>query len=101
MPGGLLISVRLATAKGKNYKKDDKSPEVSADPDLLEEYDFRGGRRGVYAERYAQGTNLVALDPDLIEVFPNSEAVNEALRTLVRAARRSVKPAPGRKREAA
>lgn len=81
--------------------KSDTTPEVSADPEMLEEYDFRGGRRGVYAERYAQGTNLVALAPDLMEVFPDSEAVNEALRTLVRAARRSVKPTPGRKRETA
>lgn len=65
---------------------------AKSDPDMLEEYDFRGGRRGVYAERYAQGTNLVALAPDVAEVFPDSQAVNEALRTLVRAARRSVKP---------
>lgn len=70
-----------------------------SDPDMLDEYDFQGGRRGVYAERYAQGTNLVALAPDIAEVFPDSESVNEALRTLVRAARRSVKPRG--KREAA
>ena len=67
------------------------------DTEMLEEYDFRGGRRGVYAERYAQGTNLVALALDVLKVFPDSEAVNEALRTLVRAARRSVRPRPERK----
>ncbi len=38
--------------------------------------------RGKYAERYAQGTNLVRLDPDVVEVFPDSEAVNRALRAL-------------------
>ena len=65
--------------------------EVNSDPGMPDEYDFRGGRRGVYAERYAQGTNLVALAPDIAEVFPGSESVNAALRTLVRAARRSVK----------
>lgn len=75
--------------------------EVNSAPDMLEEYDFRGGKRGVYAERYAQGTNLVALSPDVIAVFPDSESVNEALRTLVRAARRSIKPEPRKKREAA
>jgi len=42
--------------------------EVSLDPDMLNEYDFRGGRRGVYAERYAQGTNLVVLAPDVAEL---------------------------------
>lgn len=73
----------------------------AVEPEMLEEYDFRGGRRGVYAGRYAQGTNLVALSPDVAAVFPDSESVNEALRTLVRAARRSVKPEPRNKREAA
>ncbi len=75
--------------------------EPDAEPDMLEEYDFSVGKRGVYAERYAQGTNLVALSPDVAAVFPNSEAVNDALRVLVRAARRSVKPKPRKKREVA
>ncbi|MBC5800319.1 MAG: hypothetical protein GIX03_12545 [Candidatus Eremiobacteraeota bacterium] len=45
-------------------------------------YDFSGGRRGRYAERYAQGTNLARLDPDVAEKFPDGEAVNTALRKL-------------------
>ena len=73
--------------------------EAASDPEMLDEYDFRGGRRGVYAERYAQGTNLVALAPDIAAVFPDSESVNEALRTLVRAVRRSIKPEPRKKRK--
>ena len=75
--------------------------KTDRDPEMLDEYDFSGGRRGVYAERYAQGTNLVALSPDIAAVFPDSESVNSALRTLVRAARRSVKPKPQKKREGA
>ena len=71
-----------------------------ANPKMLEEYDFSSGKRGVYAERYAQGTSLVALSPDVAAVFPDSEAVNDALRTLVRAARRSVKPKPCKKQQA-
>jgi hypothetical protein len=56
--------------------------------ELREEYDFtaedlRRGVRGKYAERYAQGTNLVPLDPDVAEVFPDAAAVNQALRALV------------------
>jgi hypothetical protein len=47
------------------------------------EYDFRGGVRGKYAKRYHQGTNIVVLDPDVAERFPNSEAVNQALRAIV------------------
>ena len=45
---------------------------------------FSGGVRGKYAERYAQGTNLVRLDPDVAKVFPDSTAVNDALRALVK-----------------
>jgi hypothetical protein len=52
------------------------------DPDLLEEYDFTGGVRGKYAKRYAEGTNVVVIDPDVAEYFPDHESVNEALRGL-------------------
>lgn len=56
--------------------------------ELLPEYDFtvdqlRAGTRGKYAERYAAGTNIVKLDPDVAKVFPDSESVNEALRALI------------------
>jgi hypothetical protein len=46
------------------------------------EYDFRNGVRGKYAERYARGTNVVLLDPDVAEVFTDPVAVNRALRAL-------------------
>jgi len=52
------------------------------DPDLLEEYDFTGGDRGKHAQRYAEGTNVVVIDPDVAEYFPDRESVNEALRSL-------------------
>lgn len=54
------------------------------DDDMLPEYDLTGGVRGKYVERYRQGTNIVLLDPDVAKVFTSSEAVNEALRELVR-----------------
>jgi hypothetical protein len=38
--------------------------------------------RGKYAKRYAEGINVVVLDPDLADVFPNGESVNLALRAL-------------------
>lgn len=59
------------------------------EPDMLPEYDFRHGIRGKYAERYAGRTNLVLLDPDVAEAFPDSIAVNEALRALLHVARRT------------
>jgi hypothetical protein len=59
---------------------------TSADPvdrdEILPEYDFSGAERGRYAARYAEGTNVVVLDPDVAAVFPTGAAVNEALRAL-------------------
>lgn len=52
------------------------------DDEILPEYSLQGGTRGKYAERYARGTNLVRLDPDVAAVFPDSESVNRALRAL-------------------
>ena len=58
---------------------------------MLDEYDFSEGVRGKYAKRYAEGTNIVVLSPDVAQVFPDSESVNEALRVLVKVARQKVK----------
>jgi hypothetical protein len=52
------------------------------DPDMLEEYDFSGGIRGKYAKRYAEGTNVVVIDPDVAEYFPDHDSVKKALRSL-------------------
>jgi hypothetical protein len=65
-----------------------KAPRAKRDRDLLPEYEFSKGTRGKYARRYAEGTNLVALAPDVAAVFPDTESVNEALRALVRIARK-------------
>ncbi len=63
---------------------------------MLDEYDFRKGVRGKFAKRYAIGTNVVVLDPDVASVFPNAKSVNEALRELVRIARRNGKASAAR-----
>ena len=68
--------------------------ERDHDPDMADEYDFRGGVRGKYARRFAAGTNLVALDPDVAAAFPDSASVNEALRLLVKLAREQAAVAP-------
>ena len=55
----------------------------SVDRDTMRpEYDFSGGVRGVTAPRYAQGANVVVVDPDVLDVFPDGPSVNEALRAL-------------------
>jgi hypothetical protein len=48
--------------------------------DMRPEYDFSGGVRGKYASRFAEGTNIVVLDPDVAREFKTSEEVNKALR---------------------
>ena len=53
------------------------------DPDMQKEYDFSDGIRGKYAERYAEGTNVVVIEPDIAKYFPDQEAVNDALRSIV------------------
>jgi hypothetical protein len=60
--------------------------------DLLPEYDFSsmaGGVRGKYYQRYRAGVNLVLLEPEVARAFPTDRAVNEALRTIMRATKPS------------
>jgi hypothetical protein len=56
--------------------------------ELRPEYDLhellKGGVRGKYVARYRAGTNLVLLDPEVAKAFPDEDAVNEALRLVIR-----------------
>ena len=63
-----------------------KAPEK--DDEMLREYDFSQGVRGKYAQRYARGSNVVVLEPDVAKLFPNAEAVNSSLRGLAKTIRR-------------
>ena len=53
---------------------------MKSDPEMRDEYDFRGGVRGKYFKRYQSGSNVVVLAPDVAKDFPDSDSVNEALR---------------------
>jgi len=66
-----------------------KPPSKRRSPAMRAEYDFTGGVRGKYVDRYRRGTNVVLLDPELAEAFPDSKAVNDALRALVAIAART------------
>jgi len=67
------------------------SQEVNTplEDDLREEYDetlLKNGVRGKYVQRLAAGSNIVRLAPDVAAAFPTEEAVNEALRLLLKVA---------------
>ncbi len=50
--------------------------------EVLPEYDFSRARPNKYASRYAKGSIVITLDPDVAAVFPGAREANEALRAL-------------------
>lgn len=71
-------------------KPENSDVQGHSEDDLRPEYDLtallKGGVRGKYAAAFARGTNLVLLAPDVARAFPTEEAVNEALRLVMRLA---------------
>ena len=65
-------------------------PEV----EMREDYDFSKGKRGKYAKRFARGSNVVVLEPDVARLYRDSDAVNRALRALAEVA--PIRPRPRR-----
>ncbi len=65
-----------------------KKANKKNDSDFLAEYNFSKAVRGKYSRRYAQGTNVVVLEPDVARAFPNAKAVNSSLRALAQIIRK-------------
>lgn len=63
------------------------------DDDMREEYDFAHAVRGKYAKRFPKDVVMVTLDPDVAAAFPDAESVNEALRLLLKAAKKAASAA--------
>lgn len=78
-------------------KNPSKAPDKESGGDMQDEYDFSKGVRGKYAARYAEGTNMVLLDPEIAQNFPNSASVNDALRDVLK--RNSKRPEKGAARK--
>lgn len=74
----------MATKKASSRSGD----EMRAEYDLAE---LKNPVRGKYYARAMAGTNVVLLDPDIAEAFPDAKAVNDALRVLVNVARSKVR----------
>ena len=70
-----------------------KANKNRTEPGMREEYDFSEAVQGKYAKRYAKGSNVVILEPDVAKVFSTSRSVNDALRSLVEIAQRTDKQA--------
>jgi hypothetical protein len=66
-----IISARLATKVSVEPMSTRK--KQGAEPEMREEYDFSNGVRGKYAERFAKGSNVIVLDPDVAEVFRDAK----------------------------
>jgi hypothetical protein len=71
-------------ARGKQHRTRGTimNEEENKEVEMLDEYDFSQAVIGKYAKQYAEGTNIIVLDPDVAKVFPDSVAVNQALRAL-------------------
>ena len=66
-------------------KSSDAAPQEA--DEIRDEYDLAHlgpGVRGKYLDRYREGTNLARLDKEVRAAFPTDEAVNEALRAVIR-----------------
>ena len=81
-----------------------KKAKSTEDNEMRAEYrreDLGRGVRGKYYAAYQEGSNLVLLNPDVAKAFPTSEAVNEALRGLVRLTEQTAKLSRRSKKRAA
>ncbi len=67
-----------------------KTTKVGVD-EMRAEYELSGGAKNPYAARFVKGTNLVLIEPELFKAFPSGEAVNRALRILLKAGAQAVK----------
>ena len=83
--GILYVSSVHELPRGGSDRIMKKNSSKAAEPGMRAEYSFNGGARGKYSERFAEGSNVVVLEPDVAEAFPTSEEVNEALRALASA----------------
>lgn len=81
-PIGAIISA--SSASGERIAENDDFMKKKPNNGMRDEYDFAHGRRGKYAKRYAEGTNVVVLAPDVARIFSTSKKVNSS-RKLIRA----------------
>lgn len=86
---GSLIPMEMAPQQSMKDANTKKPLSTRTNVEMRAEYDFSGGVRGKYVDRYCIGTNVVLLEPELADTFPDSKSVNDALRSLLAIASRA------------
>jgi hypothetical protein len=79
----MIKSELLARDWQRRAKEENMNKKQNEEAEMLDEYDFTGGVRGKYVDRVADRKNVIVLEPDIAEVFTDSESVNQALRGLL------------------
>jgi hypothetical protein len=93
------MTMKKAKRKAAPSRRTARETATKVD-EILPHYDFSAGVRGKYASRYREGTNVVLLEPDVAERFPDAAAVNRALRVLANAADEAKPKSRSRRRTA-
>ena len=90
----------MKNARGKGPAPKKRRSTTVPDDEILPEYDFSQARPNKYARRFRGGRNIVVLEPDVARRFPDSGAVNRALRALLEIADKPRAPGVRRRRTA-
>ena len=83
--GGRVTSCRVEVGRMR---------KMTVEQSMRREYDMRGGVRGKYASRFPKDVVMVTLAPDVAAAFPDADAVNEALRVILKAAKKASQSKP-------
>ena len=79
--------MKKASKSSTRVRKPTTRPSESRD--MRPEYDFGRGVRGKYSAQFAEGTNVVLLEPDVAAEFHDAKSVNRVLRAHLKKQRAS------------
>ncbi len=79
----MIKSESLTQGWQRRTREENMNKKMIEEDEMLDEYDFTGGVRGKYVDRVPKRKNMIVLEPDVAEVFTDSESVNQALRGLL------------------
>ena len=86
------LLLRGQPAMSENNMKKQPKKKAGSSHEMRAEYDFGRSVRGKHATRYAAGTNVVVLEPDVASQFPTADDVNDTLRAVAKLIERRKRP---------